>query len=292
MNSDPSHRIATIIPYCSNEERFLRHCIEGARPFSDQILIISCDHTFDGVLEDKKRLEEAASSFSDCNFYLYPLVKDRIPKREYKKMGFFGFWHTLSRWIGVCHLMEEIDYVLFLDTDEVVDSKSFYSWLDTEEYRRHQVMKLANYWYFREPSYQGKKWEDSVVFARKEILTRKRVLQKGERNAIYDLGPPLKSRYVVGLDRKPMVHHYSWVRTKEEMLKKVTSWGHKEDRNWPQLVEEEFSRPFNGTDFVHGYEYETVKPLIDLAAPFPKQQAGSRINVLSERELVKTLHRM
>ena len=30
------------------------------------------------------------------------------------------------------------------------------------------------------------------------------------------------------------------------------------------LVEEEFSRPFTGQDFVHNYTFNTVKPLIDL----------------------------
>ena len=57
----------------------------------------------------------------------------------------------------------------------------------------------------------------------------------------------------------PFVHHYSWVRTKEEMLKKVENWGHKHDKNWTSLIEEEFSRPFNGTDFVHGYSYNIVE---------------------------------
>ena len=43
------------------------------------------------------------------------------------------------------------------------------------------------------------------------------------------------------------------------MLKKVLNWGHKNDKNWSDLIEEEFSRPFNGTDFVHGYNYNIVE---------------------------------
>jgi hypothetical protein len=56
-----------------------------------------------------------------------------------------------------------------------------------------------------------------------------------------------------------MCNHYSWVRTKEEMLRKVTSWAHSNDTNWTALVEEEFSREFNGTDFVHGYQYDILE---------------------------------
>lgn len=284
-----SHRVATIIPYCSNEKRFLRYCIEGVLPFSEQTLIICCDHTFDGIPEDKKQLEEVASSFSNCDFFLYPFVKNKIRKREYKKMGFSGFWHTLSRWVGIFHLKKEIDYVLFLDTDEIVDAKAFSDWLKTGQYQKYQVMKLANYWYFRQVIYRANRWEDAPVFVKRGLLEKKRVLQKGERNAIYELAPPRKVRYVLGLDQKPMVHHYSWVRNKDEMLKKVTSWGHKEERDWPWLVEEEFSQPFKGTDFVHGYKYETVEPMIDLEAPLPECNSSARINVLSERRLLEIL---
>ena len=62
----------------------------------------------------------------------------------------------------------------------------------------------------------------------------------------------------------PMLHHYSWVRTKEQMLKKVRTWWHNKDRNWEKSVEEEFSRPFSGKDFVHGYEYKTVENKFNL----------------------------
>ena len=61
-----------------------------------------------------------------------------------------------------------------------------------------------------------------------------------------------------------MFHHYSWVRTKAQLLKKVSSWAHKDDRNWAAFVEEEFSRPFNGTDFVHGFSYTTVKNIFTI----------------------------
>ena len=57
-----------------------------------------------------------------------------------------------------------------------------------------------------------------------------------------------------------MFHHYSWVRTKEQLLRKVASWGHNWERNWTEEVEKEFSRPFNGVDFVHGYEFVEVAP--------------------------------
>ena len=48
------------------------------------------------------------------------------------------------------------------------------------------------------------------------------------------------------------------------MLKKVRAWGHKGDRDWVTLVNQEFTAPFRGTDFIHGYTYKSVKPAFDI----------------------------
>ena len=49
------------------------------------------------------------------------------------------------------------------------------------------------------------------------------------------------------------------VEREKEMLNKVSNWGHAGDRvDWKALVEEEYSRPFNGKDFLHNYQYQIV----------------------------------
>ena len=69
---------------------------------------------------------------------------------------------------------------------------------------------------------------------------------------------------VLSLTGRPMMHHFSWVRSKDEMITKVKNWGHASDKNWILLIEEEFSRSFNGTDFVHGYNYNIVENTFNL----------------------------
>ena len=79
--------------------------------------------------------------------------------------------------------------------------------------------------------------------------------------------PGKKSAKTEGADGNPMFHHYSWVRTREEMLKKVKSWAHHKDRDWTSLVEKEFERKFNSqtdTCFVHNYKYVEVEPHISV----------------------------
>jgi hypothetical protein len=185
-----------------------------------------------------------------------------------------------------------IEAVLFLDADEIPEGAKFSEWLEASDYQQNTVMKLANYWYFREPTYQALSWEDSVVLVQTRAITRDLILRQEERDAIYDLLPGPKRRHVTGPDGEPMFHHFSWVRTKDEMLKKVRSWGHKGDRNWTELVEEEFSGDFQGTDFIHGYQYKTIQPLFDIRlepAIFNPANRNPNVVRLTEKDLRKLL---
>ena len=68
----------------------------------------------------------------------------------------------------------------------------------------------------------------------------------------------------------PFVHHYSWVRTQEELLKKFATWGHFWERDWQQLVHNEYKQPFGGTDFIRRYTYQQILPVFDpLKVPMP-----------------------
>jgi hypothetical protein len=65
-------------------------------------------------------------------------------------------------------------------------------------------------------------------------------------------------RSIGGLDGLPLFHHFSWVRSYENMLHKVSTWGHKCDKDdWPQKVKEMFDSHVP-LDFVHGYKYDVV----------------------------------
>jgi hypothetical protein len=122
---------------------------------------------------------------------------------------------------------------------------------------------LANYWYFREPTYRATTLEDSVVLVRRFLVGEIDLKAKRERGQFVGATTPRRVTWC----GQPMVHHYSWVRTKAEMLRKVRSWGHRDKKDWVTLVEEEFSRPFNGRCFVHDYRFDVVEDLFRLAAP-------------------------
>lgn len=261
MNKRP---LAAIINFCTNESRFLRACIEQTRLFAKQIIIPVCDHFFDGTCEDLEALDRIYRSFPDCTFVQYPFIPEKIPTRVFKSVSPAHFWHSLSRLIGVNYLDPSIETILFLDADEVPDGRKFSEWIENSDYQQHIVLKMANFWYFREPRFQAVHHEDSVVLAQRRALTAFLLLHERERDALYDLLPGPKRRGVTAPDGEPMFHHFSWVRTQEEMLKKVQAWGHKGDRNWVDQVNQEFLTPFQGIDFIHGYQYKTVSPPFDI----------------------------
>jgi hypothetical protein len=176
-----------------------------------------------------------------------------------------NYWHCHGRWRAIQNLNENTEYVLLLDADEVPEGPLFLQWLNTQQYRYYDCMKLANYWYFREPIFRAKNIiEDSIVFmkichANNMNLT----MQSHERSSTYDICPGKKTRSIT-FNNIPMFHHYSWVRTLKQMLRKVQSWGHKTDKDYTSLVNEEFSHEFFGRENIMNRTYEIVPNIFNI----------------------------
>lgn len=285
-------KIATVLIYCSNEYRFLKSCLEEAKQFSDQIVVTVCDHFFDGSSENTQELQKTFAEFPDVSFVYFPYLINELPEKLVRKGG-DNFYCNLSRFIGTSFVSPKMDYILFLDTDEIIEAKSFSSWIKQYPLQKFDAVKLSNYWYFREAKYRATTLEDSVVIAKREKVTKRVVFNIGDRNAIFQHIKGEKERHVKGIDGKAFVHHFSWVRTKEEMLKKVEAWGHRNERNWKELVEKEFMKPFTGKDFVHGYDFIEVKPYITIDDPNQKPSRQNNVSnhviTLSKKKLFQLL---
>lgn len=261
--------------------------MEEASRFSSQIIVPVCDHFFDGTPENRSLLEEIYKAFPEVQFVEYPFIPRKISKKLLKSLS-AHFWHSLSRLIAFQFLDEGMEYVLFLDADEIPDGCRFFEWFACGDVVNYAVLKMANYWYFREVIYQADVWEDSILLAHKRAITPSMLLHRDERDAIYHSISGQKQRKMVGVDGNPMFHHYSWVRTREEMLRKVKSWGHKSDRNWEVLVKKEFDQPFQGVDFVHQYRFKTVSPFFEVHSHFESRGNGKVIRLTSEGVLAIT----
>jgi hypothetical protein len=230
--------------------------VSQASQISDQVLVACSDHFFDGLPENQEILNKARIENPDASFITLPFDKTLGKNPQ--------FWVTMARWNALQHVKQNLNYILFLDADEIPDATAMKNFFSSFNLKRYSLIKLANYYYFRESGNRATTLEDSVTLVRKSLLTREIVVDFLDRHKAWECLPDPKKRMITGKNGLPMIHHFSWVRTKEEMLRKVQSWGHAGERNWEKLVEEEFSRPFSGTDFVHGYQYESVPK------PFPE----------------------
>jgi len=279
------HKIATIISYCTNDYKWLKHCIDKVRDFSSQIIVPISDHFYNGELEnfeliEKSKKENEAVDFIEFewNPSLYEnsgLQRLNDPFAPVKYMididpKEIWFWNQMSRLIGFNNVSDNIEYVLFLDADEIVDSDRFIDWLNKFPYRYYNSIRFESYFYFRETKFRAIQTEDwnGITLVKKDALNEEVFFKhSSERLNFINFVEGNRRVKELGLDGKPMFHHYSWVRTKEEMLKKVKSWSHHKDRDWVSMVEKEFEREFNpNTDkcFVHEYDYMEVKPYIEV----------------------------
>ncbi|MBX7067074.1 MAG: hypothetical protein K1X28_07575 [Parachlamydiales bacterium] len=285
--------IATIINYCTNDFRFIDRCIQEAKLFSNQILIPVCDHFFDGSPENRELLHHTYARHPDCTFIEFPYLPDRLYSQYHNikpsDTDWSMFWGTTGRYISFLFLDADIDTVLFLDSDEVFEGKAFLEWLETKEHESYEAMRLAAYYYALKPTFRAKNVVNLPLLAKKEAFKPLTLFNEIDRLGAYMTHAGPKREKVVGVNGLPFVHHYSWVRTKEECLQKARTWGHRHDEDWPKLIEE----AFNGkTDRLFGSThqfFEIEKGYFDpLDIPFPTTKApkpGPHVQRISERDV-------
>lgn len=275
--------ITTVLSYSSIEEFFLPQSAYEASLFSDHLIIVICDHLFDGTKENLSRIKEVINKCPKADVIIYPFLPDSLlTKKLHSRHG----RHNISRILATKLMPPSTDYILFLDADEVPEGKVMKQWLEERDLFTHDAYKFACYWYFREVKYQAKEFETAALLIRKKVLTPKLLWHKGERGGLFRDYKGKKMDWITDKEGRPFFHHYSWVRSKENLLKKVESWGHKGEKNWKELVEEECCKPFQGKDFVHGYEYKTITP------PFSFEQktiSHQVLHFISKGQLIQIL---
>ena len=248
--------ISTIINYCTNEYPFISHSIKQALKFSEKVIVPVCTSFFSGEPENKDLLLQTYNENPLATFIEFDYEKSF----ENKKVS-PHFWINMSRWIGTQYINS--DYIFYLDADEILDAKKFNKWREKNNISSYDSITFESYWYFRDASYRAHTTEYAGTLIKRTKIKPSIIFSDSDRHAM-NIGNHLSK--IKCNHNTPMMHHLSWVRTKEQMIRKVKSWGHKNDRTWEPLIEKEFENEFSGVDFVHGYKFETVDPIatIDL----------------------------
>jgi hypothetical protein len=218
---------------------------------SSDIAVVSLSHYFTGE-EDTDAVQTLQQLNKDYSIVPVILPWKHIPGAPQ------NFWPKEMRLHGLGAIKAEASYVLFVDADEILNNpEAFAAWYATLDPAAEQSYKLANYWYFLSERRRSKVIEDSIILVPRFTLRLDmfRMQGQGER----ELLAKNPARQVRGLQGEVMFDHYSWVRPKEVLLQKVTTWGHRNDKDWLSLVRKALSEdPLTTHDFVHGYEYDIV----------------------------------
>lgn len=239
-------QISTIISYCSLDKRFIEINVRQCLQFSDDIIIVGFDSLLNGLKEDFEYLGSIKNiDSSKIRLLIMPVDKNLDPR----------YHHNLARYQG--QKFARYQHVLFLDADEILEgdvTKEIFSHPDIPNI---EAMSFDGYWYFRDPVNQATTTAVAGLLIDKTKFQKQSYFTNGER---WGLSAAPGIRYVERIQgpNGPFLHHFSWVRTKEEMLVKVEAWGHKNDRDWAADIHKEFEHEFTGTDFVHKWSYRRV----------------------------------
>lgn len=237
--------VSVVISYCSLDKRFIETTVRECLVFSDDIIIVGFDHLLNGDPEDTSMLDTIrATNGEKIRAIILPYESNHNPRHH----------HNTARWEG--QKLSNHEHVLFLDADEIPEGSVAKDILHHPDMPEIHSLSFSCYWYFRSAKNRDITTESSPMMINKKYFTRNHYFTDGERWG-FAWGNP---NYIEGIKgpNGAFFHHYSWARTKEEMLIKTASWGHKNDRDWKSLINEEFGHEFNGTDFVHGYKFITV----------------------------------
>jgi len=247
--------LSIVLQFTSTDYKFLKANLDQCSKFSNDIIVTVCDRFFSGEPEDKLILLEMfkiISSYKNAKLHFFPWEGP---------MDNPNYYHNYSRKLGT--FIAKNRWILFLDADEILDD-DFGSFFEKIKYDTSKSYCLTCYWYFKQPVFRAKALEGCGLLITKEKLNWN-LETNAERQQFFGI-----ENFVFCVNEqdeflsRPLVHHFSWVRTKQQMLTKVKNWGHKGDRDWVSLVEEEFSHPFTGRDFVHNYEYDVVEDKFNL----------------------------
>ena len=257
--------IVSIINFCTNDVRYLEKNVQECAKFSKEILIPVCDHFFDGTCENRDLLHDLYLRHRGVRFIEYAYSDSKLynpflsltPSSIDWKM----YWYTTSRYIG--YLYAKGDYLLFLDTDEIVEGDRFVEWMKGFDYENYEAIRFLSFYYFRNPLYRATVHPPNAMLAKRSSLSCTLLMNDWDRYGAFSRIQGKKEGKGLGADGKPLVHHYSWVRSKEECIKKGETSGHSREYDFPKEIEQEFSHPFQGSDFLFSYTYEKAPCFFD-----------------------------
>ena len=261
--------VAIIINYSSNEKTFI-DLLKQCMIFTNEIIVSYGTHFYDGKEEDHDHFENLKIKYPSVKFLQY-IVNIDLPISE--RLGTVkretAYWHNLARWTAINSLSTSAEWVFIIDADEIPEGQLIANWLKEIESDLNPecCYKLACYWYFKLPENQATTLEDSILLIHKKHLTKENIFGDNERDHLINVSRCKLLRAVKDLNGSVLWHHFSFVRNKEALIRKLSTWAHINDLfkdvNPVKFTDFIFQND-NVNDIVHRYEYKKVANKFDI----------------------------
>jgi len=218
--------LSVIISYSSNEKCFLDAIITQCQLFTDEIVVSYGSHFYDGQQEDYEHILNCKNKYPTVRFESYE-VDTSLPlnKRKGCSSRPSAYWHNLSRWTAIKALTKK-EWVFIIDADEIPDGQLVKEWISNSQHDLNHdcCYKLACYWYFKTPQNRATTLEDSILLMHYKHLTENNTFGDHERDYLIKASNTRLLRQVKDMNCRVMWHHFSFVRSKEGIIKKLSTW--------------------------------------------------------------------
>src|ERR1700748_1145556 len=251
--------ITTIINMCSGDRNFIIEHIEAIKDISDEIRIPYSTHLYSGLPDDMEKMQLVKNACSKYN----------IKFIEFGEVKTSPLGQNTARWIGSQDL--KTDYVLYMDADELFEKEKINNWINNFNYNDYDAINFQIHFYSMNSKHRACLNEEETkhyignrdggtLFARGEkagmlvktnLITYQRIMHgvASERwSFIADPTVNTKLEHVLALDGSIMLHHYAYVRSKDEMKRKILGSFHINDKpwtKWTELIDDNFDPNFN-----------------------------------------------
>lgn len=255
---------SVVINYCSNEKAFIHPLLQQCKIFSEDIVVSYGSHLYDGTPEDRGHIDSLRLSYPEVRFVEYRVENNiDLSKQRGVRHRPTAYWHNLARWAGV-QALKNSGWVFIIDADEIPDGILVKQWLDRRirYLRANECYKVATYWYFKSPIFRSMTLEDSILLIHHSYLTEENIFGDFERDHLIPASGCMLRRNTRGLNGAVMWHHYSWVRSRNQLVHKIKNWAHANDIFKGADAEDIVARIFNDdkpNDIVHRYNYDVVQ---------------------------------
>jgi len=258
-------KFCIIINYCSKDKAFIHANIKECLKVTKYVVLSCGNKFFNGEDEDIDHLKELKSEYPSLHVLLFDVDLSQENPLEQRPYAFF---HNKARCCGYVKIIEkypQLEWFLFIDADEIPEGESLLFILERSDFQKNENYTFSNYWYFREPIYQSKRHECSPLLLYRDNIKLEKLMNDNERNYfnIYEDEKTVKG-IMHPFFNIPVFHHFSWVRSEENMYKKIEGWGHKDDKDWKSMIEEEFSHEFNFIEPIYGNECIQVDNIFNI----------------------------